>query len=155
MAATALVGLGGVRVAVAENDAAGGESWLNDLGDGLGAVGEHKGEFGCGRDGTEGGLGFGVEEDGADAVAEGGSAGLAESDDGVSLGFERGGETAELGGFARAVETFEGEEEAVGHELSLSQGDWLPGGGDELIEMGWKLGGKFYFGGVEPRVVCQ
>ncbi len=41
-----------------------------------------------GSDGAEGGFGFGVEEDAADAVAEGGAAGLAEGDDVVAFGFE-------------------------------------------------------------------
>ena len=68
----ALVGLGGVGEAVAEDDGAGGEGGLDDLGDGLGAVGEHQGHLGERGDGAEGGFGAGVEEDGADAVAEGG-----------------------------------------------------------------------------------
>ena len=94
---------------------AGGEGGKDDLGDGLGAVGEHEGEFGDGGDGAEGCFGAGVEEDAADAVAEGGSAGLAEGDYGVAFGFERGGEAAELGGFAGAVEAFECDEMSARH----------------------------------------
>ena len=71
-AAGALVGLGGVGEAVAEDDGAGGEGGLDDLGDGLGAVGEHEGHLGERGDGAESGFGAGVEQDGADAVAEGG-----------------------------------------------------------------------------------
>ena len=58
LAAAALVGLGGVGVAVAEDDGAGGEGGEDDLGDGLGAVGEHEGHLGGGGDGAEGGFGF-------------------------------------------------------------------------------------------------
>ena len=76
----------------------------------LGAVGEHEGHLGFGGDGAEGGLGAGVEQDGADAVAEGGAAGLAEGDDAVAGGLERGGEALELRGLAGAVEAFEGDE---------------------------------------------
>ena len=115
LAASALVGLGGVGVAVAEDDVAGGEGGEDDFGDGLGSVGEHEGEFGDGGDGADGGFGAGVEEDAADAVAEGGSAGLAEGDYGVAFGFEGGGEAAELGGFSGAVEAFEGNEMSARH----------------------------------------
>ena len=45
-AASALVGLGGVGEAIAEDDPARGEGGLNDFGDGLGAVGEHERHFG-------------------------------------------------------------------------------------------------------------
>ncbi len=73
-----------------------------------------------GGDGAEGGFGAGVEEDAADAVAEGGAAGLAEGDDLVAFGLKRGGEAAELGGFAGAVETFEGDEISARHSLQLT-----------------------------------
>ena len=79
----------------------------------LRAVGEHEGHLGFGGDGAQVGLAAGVEEDGADAVAEGRAAGLAESDDAVAVGFERGGEVFELRSFARAVEAFEGDEKAA------------------------------------------
>ena len=82
---------------------AGLERGEDDLGDGLGSVGEHEGHLGVGGDGAVGVFGLGVEEDGADAVAEDGSTGLAEGDDGVTFGLERGGEAAELGGLAGAV----------------------------------------------------
>ena len=72
MAATALVGFGGVGKAVAEDDLACFQGWVNHLGNGLGAVGEHQGHLGHGGEGR----GAGVEEQGADAVAGGGSAGL-------------------------------------------------------------------------------
>ncbi len=60
--------------------------------------------------GAVGGLGTGVEDDGADALAEGGVAGVAEGGYDVAGGFEEGGETAELGGLAGAVETFKADE---------------------------------------------
>ena len=56
LAAAALVGLGGVGVAIAEDDGAGGEGGEDDLGDGLGAVGEHEGHLGGGGDGADGGF---------------------------------------------------------------------------------------------------
>ena len=46
--------------------------------EGLGAVGEHEGHLGFGGDGAEVGFGAGIEENGADAVAEGRAAGHAE-----------------------------------------------------------------------------
>ncbi len=58
LAASTLVGLGGVGVAVAEDDGAGGEGGEDDFGDGLGAVGEHERHLGGGGDWAEGGLGF-------------------------------------------------------------------------------------------------
>ena len=64
LAAGALVGLGGVGEAVAEDDGAGGECGLDDLGDGLGAVGEHERHFGERGDGAERGFGARVEQDG-------------------------------------------------------------------------------------------
>ena len=118
-AAGALVGFGGVGVAVAEDDGAGGERGGDDLGDGLGAVGEHEGHLGERSDGAERGLGARVEQDGADAVAERGGAGLAQGDDGVAGGGEPGGETAQLGGFAGAVQPFERDEVAARHRASL------------------------------------
>ena len=76
--------------------------------------------------GPSGGFGAGVEQDGADAVAEGGASGLAEGDDFVAFGFERCGEAAELGGFSGAVETFEGDEiSALHRDESLSQERWM------------------------------
>ena len=103
LAACSLVGLRRVGEAVAEDNRAGGESGADDFGDGLGSVGEHEGKFGEGVDGADGGFGAGVEEEVADAFAEGGRAGVAEGYDGLSLGDEVGGEAAELGGFAGAV----------------------------------------------------
>jgi hypothetical protein len=109
-AAGSLVSLGAVGVAVAEDDGAGGEGGENDLVEALGAVGEHEGHLGFGGDGAEVGFAAGVEEDGADAVAERRASGLAEGDDAVAGGFECGGEVLELRGLAGAVEAFEGDE---------------------------------------------
>jgi hypothetical protein len=110
LAARSLIGFGGVGVAVAEDDGAGGEGGLDDLGDGLGAVGEHEGHLSQRTDGAEGGLGAGVEEYGAETVAERGGAGLAQADDGAAGGSEPGGEAAHLRGFAGAVQALEGDE---------------------------------------------
>ena len=109
-AAGALVGFGAVGVAVAEDDGSGGEGGEDDLVESLGAVGEHEGHLGFGGDDAEVGFAAGVEEDGADAVAEGRASGLAKGDDRVAGGLERGGKVLELGGFAGAVEAFEGDE---------------------------------------------
>jgi hypothetical protein len=134
-AAGTLVGLGGVGVAVAEDDGAFGQCGEDDLAEGLSAVGEHEGHLGFGGDVAESGFAARVEEDGADAVAEGCAAGLAEGDDAVSVGFECGGEVLELRGLAGAVEAFKGDEECLGHDASLLHGGGLglevglPGGG--------------------------
>ncbi len=85
--------------------------------------------------GAEGG-GAGVKQQGADAVADGGSTGLTEEDEvaGIpGLGsetwgtrdvvmavfFEPCGQTIDLGGFTGTVETFEGDKETARHGLSL------------------------------------
>jgi len=115
LAASSLIGLGGVGVAIAEDDVTVGEGGEDDLRDGLGAVGEHEGHLGGGGDGAERGFGGGVDEDGADAVAEWSASGLAECDDGASFGFERSGEAAELRSFSGAVETFKGDEISALH----------------------------------------
>ena len=97
MAASALVGLGGVGKAVADDDPAGVESRLNDLGDGLRAVGEHQRHLGHGRQGA----GAGVEQNLADAVAGCGAAGLAEQDRFLAAPCEPCRQALDLGGFAR------------------------------------------------------
>jgi hypothetical protein len=74
LAAASLVGFGRIGEAIAEDDFAGVEGGLDDFGDGLGAVGEHEGHFCHGREAG----GAGVEDEGADAVAGDGAAGLAE-----------------------------------------------------------------------------
>jgi hypothetical protein len=78
--------------------------------EGLRAVGEHEGHLGFGGDDAEVGFAAGVEQDGADAVAQRRAAGLAEGDNAMAFGFERGGEVLELRGLAGAVEAFEGDE---------------------------------------------
>ena len=110
LAATTLVGLGGVCESVAEKDAASGEGGLNDLSDGLGAIGKHQGHLCHGSEAC----GAGVEEDFADPVAGGGSAGLAGEDKGHLSMIARTtlvrttllkpvGEASDLGGFSGAV----------------------------------------------------
>jgi hypothetical protein len=76
LAPSTLVGLGGVGEAVTKDDSAGVEGGLDDFGDGLGAIGKHEGHF---RHGREAG-GAGIEDEGANAVAGDGSAGLADED---------------------------------------------------------------------------
>jgi len=53
LAAAALVGFSGVSEAVAEDDFAGIEGGLDNLGDGLGAVGKHEGHFSHGERAVE------------------------------------------------------------------------------------------------------
>ncbi len=53
----ALIGFGGVGVAVAEDDLAVVERGQDDPGDRLGAVGEHQGHLGGGSDGAVSGFG--------------------------------------------------------------------------------------------------
>ncbi len=120
LASGSLIGLRRVGEAVAEDDGAGGKGGADDLGDRLGAVGEHEGKLGERGDGADGGFGAGVEEEAADAFAEGGRAGVAERDDAAALRDKVGGEAAELGGFAGAVESLEGDEEPTGHDGSFA-----------------------------------
>jgi len=91
----ALVSLCGVSKSVAEEDFSGGEGGQDDLVDGLGAVSKHEGHLSQG--GERGGAG--IEEELADAVSGGGSAGLAGEDRGEAAAFEPGGQTFDLGGF--------------------------------------------------------
>jgi len=115
-AAATLVGLGGVGEAVAENDFARVESGLNDLGDSLGAVGEHERHLGGG---SKVGI-AGVEQDLADAVAGGGSPRLAGYQRGVAAPVQPGSQLADLGSFAGAVEALERDELPARHGLSLT-----------------------------------
>jgi hypothetical protein len=121
-AAGALVGFGRVGVAVAEDDGAGGERGLNDLGDGLGAVGEHEGELSQRCDAAERCFGFRVQKNGADAVAESGAAWVAQGDDGAALRGQGFGEAPELGGLAGAIEALEGDKKAARHRVEFSSG---------------------------------
>jgi len=108
LASAALVGLGGVSEAVAEDNLGRLEGGGDDLLDGLGAVSEHHGEFGMG--GQAGGAG--VKKESANVVADGGSAGLAGDDMGPVAAGEPLREALDLGGFAGPVEAFKGDEEA-------------------------------------------
>jgi hypothetical protein len=119
LAAGSLVGLRGVGEAVAEDDGAGGERGFDDLGDGLGAVGEHEGHLGERADGAERGFGAGVEQNGANAVAERGGAGVAQHDNGVAGAVSQAARRRKLGGLAGAVETFEGDEVTARHRVQV------------------------------------
>ena len=116
LAAAALIGLSGIGEAVADHDAARIESRLNDLGDGLGAVGKHEGHFRHGRHGD----GTGVEQDLADAVAGCGAAGLAQQHGFLAAAREPCRQTLDLRGFARPIEAFERNENTARHGVSLS-----------------------------------
>ena len=96
LAATALIGLGGIGEAIAEDELTGSKSWFDDLLDRLCAIGEHHGQF-CVRREI---CGFRIEEQCSDAVAEGCAAGLTGFDDGVAFLFERLFEEPDLRGFA-------------------------------------------------------
>ena len=118
LAAAALVGLTGVREAIAENDVAAVERGRDDFGDALGAGGEHESQLGHGIEA----LGLRVEEQGADAIADACASGLARDGDGETLGLEVRGEFAELRRFAGAVQAFEGEEESARHNSRVQGG---------------------------------
>ncbi len=118
LAAAALIGLTGVGEAIAEHDVAAVKRRRDDLGDALGARGEHESQLSHGIEA----LGFRIEEQGADAIADVGASGLAGDGDGETLGFEVRGEFAELRGFAGAIQAFEGEEEATRHNSRVQGG---------------------------------
>jgi hypothetical protein len=115
LAAAALVGLTGISEAIAEDDVAAVERGRDDLGDALGACGEHESQLGHRIEA----LGPGIEEQGTNAVADAGASGLAGDGNGQTLGFEVRGEFAELRGFSGTVQAFEGEEETTRHKDRL------------------------------------
>ena len=88
---------------------------MNDLCDGLRAVGEHKSHLGHRRQGA----GAGVEQDLADAVAGYGTAGLAEQDRFLASPGKPCPQALDLRGFARSVQAFESDKDAARHGLSL------------------------------------
>ena len=120
LAAATLVGLGRVRKSIAENDFASGEGGLNHLSDGLGAIGEHQGQLGHGREGG----GAGIEQQSADAVARGGAAGLAGNDGVQAAPLDPCGQALDLRGFTGPVKTFERDEKTARHGVSLSPAEW-------------------------------
>ena len=109
LTATALIGFGGISESIADDDFAcgecGGDDFLNDLG----AVGKHHGQLGHGCHAG----GFGVEEKGADLVADRSSAGLPDGDPGEVPGVEELAEESKLGGFSGAVQPLKGEEKPL------------------------------------------
>lgn len=105
-----LVGDGRVKETIAKNDLAGGEGGADDLADQLGAAGIDEEELGFGREGASRGVMF---EDGADFLADGGSAGFAQRADGFAGGAEAFGQQSDLGGFAGAFGAFKSDEEAA------------------------------------------
>ena len=114
-AAAALVGLGGVSKAVAENDLSLGQRGLDDLGDSLCAVGEHQGHL---RHGSES-RGAGVEQQCANAVAGGCAAGLARDHGRESALLHPCRKFFDLCGFTGAVEPLEGDKQSARHGESL------------------------------------
>ena len=111
-----LVGLGGVGEAIADDNFSCDERGFDDFGDGLGAVGEHESHF---RHGGEAG-GAGIEQQLANAVAGGSAAGLARHEVGDAALLHPRRKALDLRGFAGPVESFEGDEEAALHGVSLS-----------------------------------
>jgi hypothetical protein len=116
LAAAALVGFCRISEAVADDDLACIEGWLDDFGDGLGAIAKHESHLGHGVEATR----AGVEQDFANAITDGGAAGLAEQDGFVAAAGEPCRQALDLGGFSGAVEALEGDENTARHGLSLS-----------------------------------
>ena len=119
LAASALVRFGAVRKTVTKDDGAFGEGGSNDLSQALGAVGEHKGEFGLGCNAAERGFGAGVEENGADPVAKRSSPGIARCHDRISTSGKVLSEQAKLSRLAGAIKALESDERAGVHRASL------------------------------------
>jgi hypothetical protein len=111
LAAAPLVSLGGIGKAVAEDDVSAVEGGRDDLGDALGAVGEHEAQL---RHGVEA-LGFRVKKQRSDAVADVRTPGLASDRDVEALRFKMRGEFAELSRFAGAIQALKGEEKTSRH----------------------------------------
>jgi hypothetical protein len=108
LAAASLISLRRIRKAIAEDNAATVEGGRDDLGDALGAIGEHQAELGH----RVKVLRLRIEEQAAHAIAETRTPGLAGQGNREALAFKVGRELAELGGFAGAVKAFKCEEEA-------------------------------------------
>ena len=115
LAAAALVGLGRVGKAVAEDDLPGLQSGLDHLGDGLGAVGEHQRHLGHRRQ-TRGAR---VQHQRADAVAGRRAARLAGHQGGMAALLQPCGQAVDLRGFAGTIQAFERDKETARHGLSL------------------------------------
>ena len=120
-ATVALVGDGGVGVAVAEDDGAALEGGADEAVDVMGAVGEEEEGFGPRRDGAIGGIWQG-EEVGAQGDAHRGSAGLERGDVLDPVRGEAVAEGGAEGGFPGAFAAFDGDEK--GHGSSVAS-RWL------------------------------
>ena len=110
VAAGALVGDGGVDVAVGDDDGAALQRGPDHRVDVLGAVGGVEQRLGAVREPGGGD----VEQDRAQPLADRGGARLAGDDDLVALGSDPLGERLDLGGLAGAVAALDGDEEAGG-----------------------------------------
>ncbi len=106
----ALVGDGGVDIAVGDDDGAAFEGGADDAVDVLGAVGGEHQRLGAVR---EPGGGH-VQDDRAQPLADGGGARLPGDDDLVALGADPLGQRLDLGGLPGAVAALQGDEEAGG-----------------------------------------
>lgn len=118
-AAGALIGLGGVCVAIAEHDLTSFERRKNDLVERLRAVRKHQGHLGSGRNLAQLRLAFGIQQHAADPVAKPGSTGLTKADYPMSFSFKRCREIAKLSGFACSIQALKRDEKSGSHALSL------------------------------------
>ncbi len=112
-AAATLVGLAGIGISIAEEDAAGVEGGHNHLCDRLGAVSKHEGEFGEGCDAGGGSVCTGGQEDRPESFAKGGATGLTEQHRVDAAPAEPVGKETKLGSFTGAVGSLKGEKEAT------------------------------------------
>jgi len=109
LASGALVGLGGVGVAVAQDPLAAIHGGTDDLGDELRARGEHEGELGERSQSVS----ARIEENAANAFAYLGASGLAGGEDLDALFTQEIGEPLLMRAFAAAVEPLEGDESSA------------------------------------------
>ncbi len=121
-ASSTLVGFGRIGKAITQHPLSGFECRQNHLGDLLGARGKHQSHLG---QRIEAG-GAGIQQDGADAFADGGAAGFASGQHVDTLGAQHRRKLLQLRRLAATVEAFEGNEFAA---LSgLSQASIIPAG---------------------------
>ena len=114
LASSALVGFGRIRPAIAQQQLARGQRRLHDLGDGLGAVGEHHGQLGARRQ-RHARAGF--EQELPDTIAEGGSAGLAHLPHRQLALPQHLGKAAQLRRLTRAVQPLKADEKTASHGM--------------------------------------
>lgn len=116
LAASALVGFGRVGEAVTQDNVAAIKRGQDDLRYRLRTVREHETQLGSRRKGS----GAGIEQEGADAVTDGGSAGLTGGRNGPPMLLKPICQLAKLSGLARSVEPLEGDKESARHGASVA-----------------------------------